>query len=414
MKLLLSLFLSLGLVASVLAAPQLTAHIVPGPGDGTVSLTIDIFDGESVVPGAEFNIPQCAAAESSGAHVKITVIKDNQSTVVQPTKVIARDFDQNGFTAAITYDLPASAAADAEFEVKLQPHGTTPAITFTINGQPTVIAGPITLKAGTLNELDLPYLTSKGVLRPSLEFGGGDDGSLLSLRFRNGGKLLDGHDYARWFLDIEADLSPGDASDSSLIYGRVKGEFDALWRVPFPHDSWVVGCAFFGVDAGFKSDQHFDNWDATVGLTSSWFVNLPPIDALGHLMHLSKDDGVLPHPLAFKLGADYVYASERTSGNADPEDIQISAHLIWLNRIYSGVTLPLMTASFDINFVVDVAAIWQPGVSEVHPETRLSLEFMPQAIDDAKLAFALTYAKGQFSPTFVDEDAFLAGLRWKF
>ena len=118
--------------------------------------------------------------------------------------------------------------------------------------------------------------------------------------------------------------------------------------------------------------------------------------------------------MKLSLSTDYIYASERAPPSADPEDILLSGRLIWLNRLYSAARLPLMEGTFNVNFLVDLSANWEPDNSAVHPETRLSLEFQPRKFEEANLAFALTWAKGEFSPTFADEDAFLAGLRWKF
>jgi hypothetical protein len=63
---------------------------------------------------------------------------------------------------------------------------------------------------------------------------------------------------------------------------------------------------------------------------------------------------------------------------------------------------------------VDAGATWEADGADVHPTVRVSLEFQPVKFKDSNLAFTLTYAKGEFSPTFVDEDAFLAGLKLRF
>ena len=74
----------------------------------------------------------------------------------------------------------------------------------------------------------------------------------------------------------------------------------------------------------------------------------------------------------------------------------------------------LMNSRFDVNLLVDAGVAWEPEQDAFHPTARVSLEFEPVEFKDSKLAFALTYAKGEFSPTFVDEDAFLAGLKLRF
>jgi hypothetical protein len=404
-------FLSLlALSSAALAAPAPEARVIGGSTENFLTIAIEIVDGGKPVDGARFLLARSAAAQSSGKNLRIHMLKDGQDAVpVRPTAIVIPE--QDGWAAVINVDLPPPADKDAAYRIELRPSGNTSALTYEAGGHTYTEAGPLMLEAGSVDPTDLPYLTRRGVLRSSLELGGGEDGALLSLRLRAGQRLLEGHDYARWMLQIDADLSPSDEARDSLIYGRVQGELDALWRVPFPAGGYFNGSAFYGVAATFKSDQDFDNWDATVGLTAVWYVNCALIDGLGRALHLTPDDKVLPHPLAFGLKANYVYASEREAANTDLDDFQVAANLTWLNRIYSGGQLPFMSARFNVNLLLEASAVWELESADVHPKTRVSLEFEPDKKDDANLAFALTWAKGQFSPTFVDEDAFLAGLK---
>ena len=68
---------------------------------------------------------------------------------------------------------------------------------------------------------DISLLNETASVSNSLEFGGGSDGALFSLRYKTGDRIAVNHEYAHWFLDIEADLSPGDSDSESLIYGRI-------------------------------------------------------------------------------------------------------------------------------------------------------------------------------------------------
>lgn len=414
---LITIFL-LGFPAFGWAAPQPKAVAVPGGKDGNSkpSIAIRIYgDDNEVVPDA-INVRSSAAANRDGRGTTIIATgKDGKETTLPGAASIQySDYDNNGWVSGITIFLPDKVDMTASYRVVISPVGDTPALQVNTGNGPENMRGPLTLEAGKFAPEDTGFLDRSAPLKPSLEIGGGSDGAWLSLRWSDGEYIAGSGDFARWFASLEADLSPSDEASDSLVTGRIAGDFEGLWRVIDTRDQWIDVTTFAGLSTNFESSQDFDNWDAKLGLASWWYFQGTPIQSFGNILRISSDKDHYSHPIALKLSADYVFAYERGTGIADPEDIQVSARLIWLNRIYTDARLPFIDSRFDVNLLVDVGTVWEPDASKLHPETKLSLEFEPQAYKDNKLAFALTWAQGEFSPTFVDEDAFLAGIKLRF
>lgn len=407
--------LMLGLPGLLAAAPHPEARALPASDDGTAKAAISIMiyddDGKPLTE-EPIDKHRSAAAQPDGRHLSLFAIGKNgkETELPKPTSVECPDFDGDGWVTMITIFLPVEVDPDTIYRVVLRSGGGDPALTFKAGDGESTLSGPLDYKAKFEKE-DIPEAAKP--LKPSLSIGGGSDGALLSLRWSAGGNTASEGEFMRWFASIEADISPGDDGSESMVTGRIAGDLEGLWRVIDTRDQVIDVTTFFGVATNFESSQDFDNWNAEVGLSSWWFFQGKPIQSVGNLLRISSDD-YPSHPIALKLSADYVFAYERGTGIADPEDLQISARLMWLSRIYTNARLPFLDAPFDVNLLVDVGTTWEPDSSKLHPETKLSLEFEPQAYKDNKLAFALTWAQGEFSPTFVDEDALLAGIKLRF
>lgn len=412
--LLLSLFVPVMLTAS----PHPEARVIVGSELGAHSggISIKIYDDAGkILNGMPINRHQSAAADPAGAFVTITTTdKDGaETTLPTPSSVTTPDANNDGWVKVVSIFLPVELDADTTYKVQLRPNGGTPALTYRVDDVETRITDPLVLNAGKPSKNDIEFLEKSATLEPSFEIGGGEEGALLALHWSAGGNTAKHGDYARWFANIDANVSPNEDASDSLITGRIVGDLEGLWRIIDTRNGQNDVTTFLGVSANFESSQDFANWDANVGVASWWYLQIKAVEKLGDVLRISSDEYPV-HPIALKIAADYVYASEREEGKQDPEDIQLSARLLWLNRIYTEATLPFMKSQFDVNLLVDVGATWEPGSGGVHPETRLSLEFAPEKFKDANLSFALTWAKGQFSPTFTDEDAFLAGLKLRF
>ena len=410
----LSMTLALAWPGRLSATPLPKADALPGSDDGTAKAALRIMiedDGNSVTqPTIDKN--RSAAADPDGLHLSLFSISKNgkETALPKPASVQCPDFDGDGWVAMITIFLPVDADPDVEYRVVLRSGGGKPALAFRTGDGVNSLAGPLEFRAKFEKE-DIPEAAKP--LAPSLEIGGGSDGALFSLHWSQGGKTAGNGAFHRWFANVEADLSPTDAASESLVTGHVEGNLEGLWRVVDTRDQPMDLTAYAGLAANFESSQDFDDWDGKVGLSSWWFIQGKPIRKFGSLLRLSRDDSPT-HPLALKVSAHYVAASERSAGLAEPENFQIGARLMWLNRVFTGARIPFMAASFDVNLLVDIGSTWEPERAKQHAETKLSLEFEPRAFKDANLAFALTWAKGEFSPTFANEDAFLAGLKFRF
>jgi hypothetical protein len=408
------LTLTLALPGLLFATPRPKADALPGSDGGAAKAAIRIIieDDGNPVTIPTINKGRSAAADPAGRYLSLfSIAKNGEETALpKPASVQCPDFDEDGWVPMITIFLPVDADPDVEYRVVLRSGGGDPAISFKSGDGLNTLAGPLEFKAKFLKE-DLPEASKP--LAPSLSIGGGSDSALLSLRWSAGGKIARDGEFGRWFANVEADLSPTEAAAESLITGHVEGNLEGLWRLIDTRDQPVDITTYVGIAANFDSNQDFDDWDAKLGLSSWWFIQGKPIQKFGSLLRLSGDD-YPSHPLAIKLFANYVAAHERSTGIAEPEDFQVSARLMWLNRIFTSARLPFMEAAFDVNLLVDIGTTLEPDRSQLHPETKLSLEFEPQAYKDSNLAFALTWAHGEFSPTFVDEDALLAGIKLRF
>jgi hypothetical protein len=408
-----SLFLFFACPALLVGAPRPEATAVKDANENSAAIRIEIVDEKGVpISHESINKNRSAAADPKGAYLSISAIgKDGKETSLPPpTSVKSSDFDGNGWVSAIGIHLAGKVSADSIYRVTLRPGGGRPTLVYNSGVGVVTVTDSLTFNVEFTKE-DLPEASKP--LTPSLSIGGGSDGALLSLRWSAGGKIARDGEFGHWFANVEADLSPTEAAAESLITGHVEGNLEGLWRLIDTRDQPVDITTYVGIAANFDSSQDFDDWDAKLGLSSWWFIQGKQIQKLGSLLRLSGD--VYPsHPLAIKLSANYVAAHERSTGIADPEDFQVSARLMWLNRIFTSARLPFMEAPFDVNLLVDIGTTLEPDRSQLHPETKLSLEFEPQAYKDSNLAFALTWAHGEFSPTFVDEDALLAGIKLRF
>ncbi len=397
-----------------LAQSKVTASLVPGGDNGEIvaAIKLEVVD-EKGKPIQEIIVPKSSAADPSGGTISVFQEKDGEDPKPIPLKRVVTPGGDDGIAPSINLFLAEEVEKDAAYRIEIQAVSGLPVFTFIENGLEKVIRDPLSLRTGMLDAEDEDFLKNSTPLKSSVELGGGEEGSLISLRIRYASEADQKHEFLRIFANLEADLTPSDDLEESLIYGRVLGEVNGLRQVPFPADGMITGSAFYGFSSKIESDQAFNNWDSSVGLTAWWFVQSGPIDSLGRLLRFNRKD--LPvHPLALKIDGSYIIDSEREAEMKDPEDIRVSARLLWMNRLYSDASLPFLDPEFHINLLVDVGAAWEPDGDSFHPVSRVSLEFTPVEFKNEKMAFTLTYAKGEFAPTFVDDEAFLAGLKFRF
>jgi|GEM_PF-2830760 len=415
MKIFSLLLLGCCIHSRALAEPELTAEILStGQGQTNSTGTISLRVKDANAP-LEEPILLSSSLATNVASVELYSVGDDGETPVELASIDYRDADQDGRVSALNLHTSETLNQNALYRIHLNGSPSRPAVTAVLpDGSRKVFTGPLDLSTGKINPVDGDFLNRSRALRSSIEFGGGSDGALASLKLRYGYAKLDSEHLLRLTAMLDASLSPEGDSLASLssLYSNVDAEVNLIGQTLLPEDSVLDGCIFYGLDSRFDSTQNFRNYDGSLGVTTWFFVNFGLLNSFSDLLHLNGSSG--GHPLALQIAGDHVFASERQAGLQENAEWQVRLHLIWMARLLSKVSLPLWEDPFHVNLLVDVSASWRPEDSKVFPETRLSLEFNPVRFEKQELAFTLTYASGSFSPTFVNENALLAGLKWRF
>jgi hypothetical protein len=257
-------------------------------------------------------------------------------------------------------------------------------------------------------------------VEPNIAFGGGDDGAIFSIDFsyRSAAILTDDYQLYGMHGQFEGSFTP-DPGESLLMYGRYSGEFGAFRTWGIPENDLATGSLYFDLNSRFESDQQTDNYNWTLG-TGVWaFIGFKPLTlfskGLYSAVNLGHGDAMTEPPvLTAYLGYEHILNSEAEAGTAAQGDDRMRFLVRYRTPLWRDVDLPILPTVFDVDGVVDFRGVWDFDEGRVLPEVKAGVEFMPRSITDGKLAFSVNYVSGKISPTFVDEDAFLAGLKLRF
>jgi hypothetical protein len=257
-------------------------------------------------------------------------------------------------------------------------------------------------------------------VEPNLEFGGGGDGAVFSadFSFRSSARLTEDNQIYGLHGQFEGSFTP-DPAESLLMYGRYSGEFGAFRTWGIPANPLSTGSLYFDLNSRFESDQETENYNFTGG-TGVWgFLGFKPLTLFSKGLYGIVNAGrgeAMPEPpiLTGYLGYDYVLDAEREPGTPATGENRIRSLVRYRTPLWRNLVGPLLPTAFDVDTVIDFSGIWDLDQDRMLPEFKSGFEFMPRSVSEGKLAFTINYVSGNISPTFVDEDAFLAGLKLRF
>jgi hypothetical protein len=252
-----------------------------------------------------------------------------------------------------------------------------------------------------------------------ITLGGGEDGSILalSLHFNPPPKLTkDDQPYGMNF-DFEGTFTP-DPDDALKLYGKFEGDLGVFHSLRIPASDFMNGSVRLAASTHIESDQKVDNYNWTVGVGAWGFLRLQPVTTfskgLYSVVNLGQRSMTDAPILTLFSGYEYIASSELDATAEAQGNQRMRFRARYRTPLWRDVDLPILPTVFDVDAVADISGVWDFDHSRVLPEFKASIEFMPRSVADQKLAFTLTYISGKISPTFVDEDAFLAGLKFRF
>jgi hypothetical protein len=423
---LLSLILALALAAPALAGLHLTAEFAPrdesadSAATPVTALILKVRDDDEKVVWKAINAAQSSATDVSkwslhwqsgtkSATVSLSNLRRMPSSGNQVSQL----------GATVSTELGDADLAKDTWKLVIAGDASAPAITLDATDGQHVVIPSVSISVPALPKEESDYIEKFTPISPNLTLGGGEDGSLFGIDFAYKSPVHLTADDQLYGVHGEFTGSFTPKPDEALrLYSRFSGDFGGFRTVRIPSNSWVTGSLYLDINTHFESDQQADNYNWTVG-TGVWgFIGLKPLtlfskglySVLNLGQHTMEDSPIL----TVFAGYDYIASSE-LDASANPQGDQRVRFLArYRTPLWRDVDLPILPTIFDVDGVADFSGIWDFDHSRVMPEIKASIEFMPRSVKDNMLAFTLSYVSGKISPTFVDEDAFLAGLRWKF
>lgn len=277
----------------------------------------------------------------------------------------------------------------------------------------------IDLPVTPLPEEDRSFLESFQAVEPKLSAESGSDGGLfgLSFGFVSPFRVNDRNEVMGLHAELEGNFT-FDPDDAPTLYGRYAGSAGLLKGVALPFQRVIKGSLLLDLNSRFESDQQTDNYNATVGLGVWGFVSIPVLDAaaggLRRLISFGAPSQDTASVLTLYAGYDWLAASER-----DPDFVALGDQRMRFRARYrvplvEKLRLPIVSSAFQIDGLAEFSGIYDIDEGRFLPEWLTSLEFTPAESNNAKVAFVLTYQAGRILPTFLEENALLAGLRIKW
>lgn len=425
--LLLAALAALGLPASAALDVNIKfSNRETNPGDGEIveapALRLMVYDS----PGKHIDHCINTARSSATNAANWTVhFADNGSDKTFAVKDVKLQPAAQPFTTMIIVSLAEDVSVDDMkkdgWRVEIKPTAAQPALTVrTTNGSVETVETldrPVT----KMSDGVAAVLSSFQPFEKKFDFGGGDEGALFGLSFTYRTPVRIAHDNDLYGFHVQFDGSVTPNPDDALrLYGRYQGEAGFFRSVELGRgrDSWVNGSLFFDANTRFESDQQADNYNYTVGAGVWGFLGVKPLAKVSQgiywITNLGQREAAYGSLLTFYAGYDFVAASEHDAQAAEQGENRARFVARYRTPLWHDVDLPVLPTTFDVDGVADYTATWDFQSGKLLSEVKATVEFIPKSTKDDNLAFTLSYVSGKISPTFVDEEAFLAGLRWRF
>ena len=416
------------LIAPAIAASEAKVKAQLLTLDSTVDSTMDrkptieleLIDETGKPIAKSVNRTKSSAMDVSNWQLTWSNGKNKESFKVTGLKAFPSSGEVTKITAVLPSDLGNADLTKDQWHLTVVGTATKSALTYTLEDGSTHSIRRIDVDVGSLGGNEAGLIEKYQPVKPKLSIEAGEDGSLFgfSYLYVSGIDIVeDNLDLYAMHAQFEGAFTP-DPEDDLTVYGRFSGDVGLFRTWGIPKNEFATGSLYFDLNSRFESDQQADNYNWSFGAGVWGFVGLKPVTLfsgqLYSILNLGREEMEEPPILTTYLGYDRIVESDHEAGIPDQGEDRIRGLVRYRTPFWRNVDLPLLPTVFDVDGVVDFSAVWDLEVNSFRPEVKTSLEFLPKSVKDDKLAFTISYVSGKISPTFVDEDAFMAGIRYGF
>ncbi len=195
---------------------------------------------------------------------------------------------------------------------------------------------------------------------------------------------------------------------------------DTIYRHKPMLGNW--GIVEFGFSTKLQADQDFDMIDQTFGANAWFYLHNKTFDDIHRFFRFydgkrgTQGYHETALPPVIKFGYDYVTnLQENDPTSKETGHNRFDGSFYWSLPLARNVEIkgiPLIDQIKQVNFITDLACIYDIDKSNFSPEVNLSVDF---AITDSDKApkISLSWINGKTAPKFEHFDAFLAGFKMK-
>ncbi len=402
---------------SGLRAADVEVNAVLAPFQNQTGVVLKVLDADGAIVGRSIDRSRSAAVDPASWLVSWGGGGSTESFVPASLKIAPSSGGAASLlTAILPADLGDADTGEDQWHLRIAGTAASPALVVNLPGGGVKEFVSIDVDLAPFHKAE-PKIVAR--VDPEFTVGGGDDGSIFALSFdyNTGIGLTDDNQIYGLSAQFEGSFTP-DPGSSPLVYGRYSGDLRGFRTWSIPRNEMVNGSLYFDLNTHFEADQQTDNYNYTVGAGVWGFLGVKPLTLLSKGLYSGLNLGTKsmtePPVLTTFLGYDRIVDSEHEDSEIVQGQDRIRFRARYRTPFWRDVDLPVLPTVFDVDGVVDYGGVWDLDRDRALPELKASLEFMPKSIADGKLAFSLSYVSGKISPTFVDEDAFLAGMRLRF
>jgi len=182
------------------------------------------------------------------------------------------------------------------------------------------------------------------------------------------------------------------------------------------------GVVELGLSGKLQADQNFEKIDQTIGVNSWLCLHNELFDSIAFSPWFydgkrgTKDFRQFCLPPIIKFGYDYVTnLKEGDPTSTETGHHRLDASFYWSLPVARNIEIkgiPLVDQITQVDFIADLASIYDIDESKLYPEVNLSLDFVLSKSEKVP-TISLSWANGKTAPTFEHFNAFLAGFKMK-
>lgn len=423
------ILLLLSLCAVALGARAATTPVAifsandPNPGDQKLEqvLTVDLL----LLDDAGLPVRKVIVADASTAGNAATwTLEWTGTTPATPFAFarVQRRPSAGGLVSEFSAPAPDLGKADpskTSWHLKISGSAGKPALTFLDASGKRQVVQNLDLPVKPLPKIDKGFIGTFKPMEPKVSVEGGSDGALfgIELAYKSPFHINDRNEIFGFHADFEGTFTP-DPDDTPTLYGRYAGNAGLLKGFALPTNSVISGSLLVDVNTRFEADQQARNYNYTVGVGVWGFVSLAPLEwasaGLRRALSFGHEITDTASVLTLFAGYDSVVDSKREAEAGMEGDQRMRFRARYRVPLVEKLRLPLVSTLYQVDGVADFSGVYEFKGGRFLPEWKASLEFAPLEAAQGKMAFVISYQEGKITPTFADEEAFLAGLKLRF